>query len=65
MLILVYSLVSTIPPGPNHVIPTVTGMSIMSIDGSNWTSHVRVTLAPLRTGSAGVDVNTDLGLGTR
>ena len=62
MLILVYSPFSTIPPGPNHVMPTVTRMSI---DVSNWTLHVRVTLAPRRTGSAGVDVNTVLGLGTR
>ena len=51
-----------IPPGPNHVMTTVTGMST---DGSNWTSHVRLTSAPRGTGSVGVGVSTVLGLGTR
>ena len=51
-----------IPPGPNHVVTTVTGIST---DGSNWTSHIRLTLAPRGTGSVGVSVSTILGLGTR
>ena len=51
-----------VPPGPNHIMTTVTGMFT---DGCNWTSHVRLTLAPMRTGSVGVDVSTVLGLGTK
>ena len=50
------------PPGPIHVLFTITGLST---DGSNWILQAKVTLLPIGTTGLGIVARMDMvGVGT-